>query len=874
MLVTSEPTPVIILPSAPPVSGDSFNRVNLHVILQKITLDICSGVAAISMSNPDPPWKKRTRPCPFYSQGRCVFTESCGFLHDVKIKSFVDQERTSSPLDAESSRTSVSSMGSIVRAPLAVAAHSPTSSPFPARSPRMASLLSALQGIIEPLSPEKEEFSPPQADVMSSDAASDASHVSSLSSDVVQGIRRVSNGGLDTAPVPAVDIPPADSVTPPGLLSPVLIGSVPPLPFTHVASSATLSRGDSIDSGYAETWVGPTPFSLSPPHLNQMSSTLDLLSSPFGSPQSRVLPRRFSPSPTRRPTSPPAPRDSIDIVSPTLSTIVLQNTSPSHGLSSPGSINLVYATPVQQCPLPTSPSEQGGAEVPSPTSEIFSESDPHLGLSVGSPAETLFFPLPPSGIPIPRHPAHVASYESLVDPQHSVDNTLRSHSPSKRDEDTRSTVEGTAETSPVSEQFSLAEPGCDGPLPSPLPSMDATMPCPLGATLSPRSVETTAVVGELDYEVLYQSLVKSPEEAAPKRMSWASRPSPPNMPPRAASAGNPSAAYPPSALVEIPERPHSAVDLPPWSRQWGLRVTPVLTSEYTSRTSSPPLETPMSSGSSRVDASMPSVHASPVSLSASDSLAHSPSTSAPRQSRRLTGNLSPRSAPGSTPSREVTSTLTDRSDAEPRSRWNRVSTSRKVPFGFRHSLAVDRGRPPALAPGTRKRPSVLTSLPPVPFIEPYETPDSARSFFSEPLQSKPSWARPLHLSRPSETVSPIHRPDSQKEFIPSASSTCSSSSYSQYHSLASSSSPVHSLVNSTIPFSRNITPRIHPYMTPYNLLHYPMQKHGITHPTAILNLISATHVQRVPSRRHVLTTKPRTARISFAPLPEDQYLFP
>jgi hypothetical protein len=59
---------------------------------------------------------------------------------------------------------------------------------------------------------------------------------------------------------------------------------------------------------------------------------------------------------------------------------------------------------------------------------------------------------------------------------------------------------------------------------------------------------------------------------------------------------------------------------------------------------------------------------------------------------------------------------------------------------------ADRDPSHAVTPKPRKRPSVLT-LNPVPFIDRYETPSSARSFSSESSQSKPSWARPLHLVR-------------------------------------------------------------------------------------------------------------------------------
>jgi len=57
---------------------------------------------------------------------------------------------------------------------------------------------------------------------------------------------------------------------------------------------------------------------------------------------------------------------------------------------------------------------------------------------------------------------------------------------------------------------------------------------------------------------------------------------------------------------------------------------------------------------------------------------------------------------------------------------------------------ADRDLLQEVAPRHRKRPSALT-LPTVPLIDQYETPSSAHSFSSESSQSKPSWARPLHL---------------------------------------------------------------------------------------------------------------------------------
>ena len=552
----------------------------------------------------------------------------------------------------------------------------------------MASLLSALQGIIGPLSPVQTEFPVPEGDIRSFDA----SDVSTLPHDVMQCTGRIPQGNMDNGSVqasqedvgnassfPVDDDMPEDlqnnPISPPGLLSPVQIGPVSPFQFPHVALDATLSREGSIDSGYAETWVGPTPFSLSPPQSSQRSSTLDLLSFPFGSPLSRVLPRRYSHT---RQSSPPTPRDdSIDLVSPPVSTIAHQDTISSRNpLNSTG---LVYATPVQQSPpYSRSPRQEETGDV----DRVFDGSDLHMALSIGSPTETLFFPAPPSEIPV-LHP----TAEDLFDPQFAGDGRPHKDSSNNR-EGAPSAVEGTVEASPALEHFPSAElDHVTDNLPSPSSSIGTKMAAPSHATgplSSPISLKATAEVEEFDYEALYQCLIMSPEQAASKRMSWASRLSPPTLPPRAASAGCST-----STLVDIPERPHSAVDALPWSRQWDLRVTPVPVSDYTSRTSSPPLETPLSSGSSQAGRFVPSVPVSPVSLPASGPVAHSRSASTPKPSWLPAGIMTPQSAPIPAASREVTCTVNHRLETDPTgTKWGRVSTSRRVPFGFRGSLVV------------------------------------------------------------------------------------------------------------------------------------------------------------------------------------------
>ena len=604
-------------------------------------------------------------------------------------------------------------MSSFVNPPLTIAIHSPTSSCSPPRSPRMASLLSALQDIIGPDSLEKAE--PPlfTGEILSLDV-SDASH---LPPDTTQGSEGVCSGKLENvqvghatgqSPPPCGtdrvekegDFPDVtscstdkdvqgDFTSPPGLLSPVQIGSVPLIPFPHTGLGDATARDNSVDSGFAETWVGPTPFSLSPPQLNQPSSTLDLLSSPFGSPLSRVLPRRFLLSPSHQRTSPPVPRprDSIDIVSPpSFFPTSPQHILPSH--TSPLSINSTPAAQVRQPPPHALPSGQVGAEDTDTSNGIFDESDQSMGVLVGSPVEGLLFPMPSGEVTVLDDSIPIVSYENLIDPQLVVDENPDEESPARR-EGAPYVVNGTVEGSPVSGQCSWGKINdADVPLPSPTPSEDIMATSPPHPTITlqyPIPKETTSEDEEFDYEALYQSLM-SPEEVASKRMSSPSPLSPRSLPPRAASTGSHPLLRSTPPLVDIPERPHSTVDILPRSRHQDLGITPVLLSEHTSHTSSPLLETPISSSPSQADASARSVNASPVSLSASGLVAHGLSSTSSKHARLSTSKSPPQPAPIAGPSREVAFTLNDRYESKSvRSKWNHICASKKVPFGFRNS---------------------------------------------------------------------------------------------------------------------------------------------------------------------------------------------
>ncbi|KAJ7143176.1 hypothetical protein C8R43DRAFT_577674 [Mycena crocata] len=50
------------------------------------------------MNTTDAPWRIKTRPCPFYQQGRCVFEQSCNFVHDISIPTVSTTSSSSSRL--------------------------------------------------------------------------------------------------------------------------------------------------------------------------------------------------------------------------------------------------------------------------------------------------------------------------------------------------------------------------------------------------------------------------------------------------------------------------------------------------------------------------------------------------------------------------------------------------------------------------------------------------------------------------------------------------------------------------------------------------------------------------------------------------------
>ncbi|KAL4067815.1 hypothetical protein J3A83DRAFT_3751496 [Scleroderma citrinum] len=103
------------------------------------------------MTVTEPAWRKRTRPCPFYSQGRCLFADSCNFLHDIKVR--VDAD-LSAPQFTHANPQFDSPLREMSDPPsLVVDTASPRSTDVPSSvydSSRYSGLLSVLEDVIGP----------------------------------------------------------------------------------------------------------------------------------------------------------------------------------------------------------------------------------------------------------------------------------------------------------------------------------------------------------------------------------------------------------------------------------------------------------------------------------------------------------------------------------------------------------------------------------------------------------------------------------------------------------------------------------------------------------------------------------------------------
>ncbi|KAF9053010.1 hypothetical protein BJ165DRAFT_1444835 [Panaeolus papilionaceus] len=313
------------------------------------------------MALSEPSWRVKTRPCPFYQQGRCLFSDSCNFLHTVSAT--VIPEATLQQKDRISSIQPTDSQY-LPR----VVVDSPSSAQSPTLSAPISSLLIALQldpadevqdptanNVTEPdnwseslptvvadtfnnynaeSSDDEEEDGQEEEGnwtaISDFDDSYDDSQSSSFTESIadhttssnpilaqeeeeeeeeeewgVQANEHVEDAVEDigNAHIPTHDNQGDFSLNESGLLSPIDLSTLHLGPFRL---TDTAGETASFDSGYADNWKPPTPLLASPPRSPSISSTFDLLSSPFGTHSSRVLSPRFSAFLGRSPVLSPA----------------------------------------------------------------------------------------------------------------------------------------------------------------------------------------------------------------------------------------------------------------------------------------------------------------------------------------------------------------------------------------------------------------------------------------------------------------------------------------------------------------------------------------------------------------------------------------
>jgi len=275
---------------------------------------------------PDPPWKKpspsptalahhdllltylsyQARPCPFYSQGRCLFSDSCSFLHQVKIK--VPKSSVHVPSSLQTGKADNNSPEPVDSIPRL---ESPAS---PNRSPRITGLLLALKGVISDneFETETEEGIQPAIETHSRlvdhEGTEDPLDIDPENVTIQIPHTQSSSEVTNDLPLPTEvsedpPIPPAQPHHPPDTTAIVADTSIDnlhprsPSPTTQAShlfspqASDKPSRDDSIDSGYAELRASTPPSLTLSTSLSQWRrSTLNLLSSPFGSPTIRAFP--------------------------------------------------------------------------------------------------------------------------------------------------------------------------------------------------------------------------------------------------------------------------------------------------------------------------------------------------------------------------------------------------------------------------------------------------------------------------------------------------------------------------------------------------------------------------------------------------------
>ena len=302
------------------------------------------------------------RPCPFYQQGSCFFSESCNFLHTV---SATIVSEGSPPDDTTPAATPTNLPRVVVDSP----SPSPVASlPSPRRSPDTTSVLLALRLIDDPDVTGNKSDATGQSDEESQDTLTEEitawseslptlvndgfsvvdeilpegsyytdddtvdyagnwtaiSHYYDLSpnlssQNIDQGVENLTSlvdgdseeedtvhapvsSRLESGAQPSsVEVTQSDpSRVSVGLLSPIELSTLNLGPFRLDNNSVT----EDANSDNADTWKPPNPLLPSPPRSPSISSTFDLLSSPFGILSSRVVSPYLGAFLARSPVSP------------------------------------------------------------------------------------------------------------------------------------------------------------------------------------------------------------------------------------------------------------------------------------------------------------------------------------------------------------------------------------------------------------------------------------------------------------------------------------------------------------------------------------------------------------------------------------------
>lgn len=271
------------------------------------------------------------RSCPFYQKGRCLFNDSCNFIHDASAST---PESVCHPVDVglHEELTTPQNLPQVIIG-------SPST---PNRSPRTTSLLLALKDVIgesdDEISPREPTtsltswseslptlvneggFEQPDVDAGTQSEAdrsveegddmfeaswtaisdySDQDEESHDNDDVPlepeEQTVKLSNFSLNRSDGPPLQVETSPSLqrrsstAMSGLLSPIELSTLHLGPFRR-----GLSRFSTSESSFdLRNWKTPKPFLPSPPRSPSIASTFELFSSPFGSHSTRILSPRL-----------------------------------------------------------------------------------------------------------------------------------------------------------------------------------------------------------------------------------------------------------------------------------------------------------------------------------------------------------------------------------------------------------------------------------------------------------------------------------------------------------------------------------------------------------------------------------------------------